>query len=130
MLAIKDLDDIDVWSHQNWMKVPYQQRQACLRHLKAYIPPELLEEWKREYTTNFSIGHNDVRFHFSTGMAVRNLLRDRLRDEDLPAITQRHLPRRWWGLGPRPTAKNWDDFYMGALQDFVEQELAKASKPA
>lgn len=126
----KDLDNIDAWSYENWMKVPYLQRQACVAHLKTLAEPHILELWKRQHHAGKSIGSDNVRFHFSTGMSVRNALRDIIPDERLPSIKQKHISRRWWGFGPYQVAKNWDDFYMGALQDLVEQELARDGKPA
>jgi hypothetical protein len=48
-------------------------------------------------------------FHFSEGMAVRNLLRDVLRDEQLPPVE--------YPVGPM---RNWDDYYMGALDELLE----------
>lgn len=48
------------------------------------------------------------------GMQIRNRLREAMLDEELPPVTQHD----------GSTAKNWDDFYTGALDELMEEVSA------
>ena len=81
-----------------------------LRDLKARDPewgdeltPEQHEESKTKY--GFTI---PAPFHFGTGMAIRNLLREVIKDEELPVV--------YYGA---MEARNWDDWYHGVLEELV-----------
>lgn len=50
--------------------------------------------------------------HFGWGMGVRNLLRDVITDQELPAPI---MPEDY--QGKPPTCGNWDDYYMAVVQD-------------
>lgn len=110
--------DLYKWSRENWNKIPELVRQDCINELRDKIPADILHLWKTDVKLGREIGATYLGFHFGLGMAVRNVLRNQLTDEELPPIKQLHLDGQ-------PEARNWDDFYMGALQEFVEQELAK-----
>jgi hypothetical protein len=90
----------------NWNKVPVEIRKCCLDALRAEISPELLAEWKTRYRS----GEKFVG-HLGNGVFVRNVLRRQLRDGELPPVIY---------PGGFPTT-NWDDYYLGALQELVEE---------
>jgi hypothetical protein len=101
------VDDIYKESRDNWNRVPVEVRKRCLDALRAEISPETLAAWKTLYRS----GKQFVG-HFSNGMSVRNILRRHLRDGDLPPV-----------IYPGDFAcTNWDDYYLGALQELVETD--------
>lgn len=102
-------DDLEKWCHDNWLKIPAEDRERCLAVLRKKAPPEMLAEWKAQHERGMRIGSNDLFFHFGIGMQVRNALREVLTDDKLPAIKQRDGSE----------GRNWDDFYTGALEDLV-----------
>lgn len=106
------IDDIDKWCRSNWDKIPDLIRQDCLNELRAHVPADVLRKWKAQHTAGEGIGDDDPFFHHGAGMAVRNVLRKQLLDEELPPV---HI------LGyPPEGARNWDDYYTGALQELCE----------
>jgi hypothetical protein len=98
---LKRILDLRHLSRTHWNVLPNELREPCLQHLRACIPPEMILTWK--------VFGFPRHFHFSEGMAVRNLLRDVLRDEQLPPVEYPDGPMR-----------NWDDYYMGALDELLE----------
>jgi hypothetical protein len=57
------------------------------------------------------IGADIATFHLSGGMVTRNILREVILDEELPAV-----------IYPDGSAsRNWDDFYTGALEELCER---------
>lgn len=94
--------ELDKWCRANWDKIPAEKRKACLDHLRGWIPIAVLREWKRS-------GFGDAFHMFGGGMQIRNRLRDIIKDADLPPVQ--------YDLGP---ARNWDDYYTGALQELLE----------
>jgi hypothetical protein len=101
--------ELDRWSTQNWETVSPIARKVCLDHLRSIVPAEVVAAWKDQYDRGCTIGSNDIGFHHGVGMVVRNTLRAVMSDEDLPPIKQRD----------GTAARNWDDFYMGALNALV-----------
>jgi hypothetical protein len=112
------VDDIDKWSNEdwskwyrdNWNKVPIEIRKRCLDCLRAEISPQTLSDWKTRYRSR-----EEFVCHFGNGLDVRNLLRRFVPDKELPPLT---YP---WSLLPHT---NWDDYYMGALQELLEVDDA------
>lgn len=47
-----------------------------------------------------------IPYHFSTGMSIRNLLRDVIKDDELPPVMYGDLP-----------AQNWDDYYVEVMEE-------------
>jgi hypothetical protein len=100
-------DELANRSHQNWMELPPLVRQGCLQELKSAIPTEVLSKWLLEYLARGTIEQDDPFFHFDTGMAVRNVLRERLPESELSQIT---------GM----ERSDWDNFYIGALRELLD----------
>jgi hypothetical protein len=104
------LRSIEAYSRQAWNRVPERWRLRCLAHLKSEMEKDsasrnILEGWRAAKRNGVPIGSTDSFFHFGVGMWVRNTLRDVLPDSD---ITDQSTP-----------AVNWDDIYMGALDELV-----------
>lgn len=106
------IDDLGRWCRANWDMLPELIRKDCLAELRSKVPPEMMAKWKAQHAAGEEIGSDDIFFHHGNGMAVRNILRKQLRDLELPAV---HSPNY-----PPEGAKNWDDYYTGALQELVE----------
>lgn len=101
-------DKIDDWQCTQWQRIPEAARHRCLELLRQRVPLIVRTEWQDQAARGVAIGSTDVRFHLGVGMAVRNVLREVLRDKDLPG------GGRW----------TWDDFYRGALYDLVSSHGA------
>lgn len=102
-------DKLDEWCLENFRKLTFRQRESCFQVLKVNTPGDMLAKWRDQYSRGMRIGSHDLGFHFGVGMQVRNKLRAVVRDEDLPPIQ----------YPDGQLYRNWDDFYMGALQDFA-----------
>jgi hypothetical protein len=94
---------VDEWAEQTWARVPELIRADCEKYLLSKLPDDLLAKWKDQRARGIRIGSDELMFHFGTGMWVRNTLRARLPDNELPP----------WG--------GWDDYYYGALVAAVEK---------
>lgn len=99
-------EDLDAWSHGNWTRIPEGLRRKCLDHLHEEVDPGTATKWR----SLDRIGDGDPFFHFGVGMAVRNVLREVMPDDDLPPVDYDGVEYQ-----------NWDDFYVGALADFLEE---------
>lgn len=100
----------------NWKRIDPATRRLCADHLRMVIGdhPAVLERWRDQKRRGIAPGSDDVRFHFSGGMAVRNVLRQVLLDHRLP--------------GPE-AERNWDDFYMGAIDEIASESGAADPQP-
>lgn len=105
-------DALDKWCRANWDKLPALIRQDCLNELRAQVPADILAKWKAQHAAGKGIGDDDPFFHHGNGMVVRNILRRQFTDEEL-------LPVHIKGYPPEG-ARNWDDYYVGALQELCE----------
>lgn len=100
-------DELGERSYRNWMKLPDVIRRECLHELKSAVPADVLWKWLCEYRANGTIEEANPSFHFDTGMAVRNILRQRRAESELLAID---------GNG----GCDWDDLYIGALRELFD----------
>ena len=87
-----------------WKSLPEVSRKLALDHLRMSLTHatgqggrEALAKWKAQKAAGIEIGSDDCRFHFSGGMAVRNILRQVCADP----------------------GGNWDDYYYGALDELA-----------
>ena len=107
-----EVDDIDQFSYDNWMRVPPEDREKCLTHLGGFIPQDVLEKWKAARAEGVSLmTASGPLFHLHGGMQVRNKLREVMSDDQLPEV-------EYEDTGP---VKNWDDFYLGALMELTDR---------
>lgn len=101
-------DALKTWCRANWNKLPETIRENCLSHLKARIPIPVLHRWKKD-------GYeNEMMFHFHAGMQIGNILREQLTDDKLPEVVMDHEGKPYG-------SRNWDDYYIGALDDLLEK---------
>jgi hypothetical protein len=93
--------DPDVFSVRRWAQVPEPIRRKVEQHVAAHLPPDILIKLRDLHARGTPISSDPTFFHFGGGMAVRNLCREHLRDEELAA---------YCGLGG-----DWDNCYVGVL---------------
>ena len=93
--------DPDAWSKTIWAEVPEAIRKDVEQHVLAHLPDELLTQLHDLNASEGSISSHDAFFHFTGGMAVRNLCRERLSDAELASL----------GL----FGADWDNLYVGVL---------------
>lgn len=99
-------DNLDALFAEKWSKIPAAVREGVEQHVASRLPAELLEKLYDLYARGFSISEDDAFFHFGGGMAVRNLCREKLSDDELAktAFACRML-----------LPHGWDALYIGVL---------------
>lgn len=102
----KSLDEV---SYENWLKADSNLRKDCIKHLNGYFPEDYIIDMKTNRLNGLSISDGNPYFHFGVGMQIRNYLRRAVADEELPGIEYEG-----------ELYKNWDDYYVGALIEFIE----------
>lgn len=106
--------DLQKMSEENWARVDPEKRKLCVEHLRKVIP----KSEQVELALAFRSDDFDGWFHFSGGMAVRNTLRDVMKDDELPGVK--------YSGGGDYEYQNWDDFYMAALRQAVDPKEGEA----
>src|SRR4051812_32071702 len=102
LLDFDDADpDPDLMYIKLWSKVPAPIRKIVEQHLAARLPAKILAKLRDLHARGIHISSDPAFFHFCGGMAVRNLCRERLSDDDLAACC---------GLGG-----DWDNCDIGVL---------------
>jgi hypothetical protein len=91
----------DSFSKKHWGQVPEPIRKSVEQHVAASLPAEIMEKLHDLHARGLPVSHDDAFFHFGGGMAVRNLCRQKLSDDELAACG---------GLGAV-----WDNCYIGVL---------------
>lgn len=101
-------DTLEEYHQRRWEGLDPELRDEAVGYLLAELPDELLKEVRSAYRAYgeewMNRMHEDwdeedrmfYTFHFSEGMGIRNLLRDIIKDNQLPS-------------------GNWDDYYVEAL---------------
>jgi hypothetical protein len=79
------VDPVDSFSKKLWEQVPVLIRKDIEQHVLAHLPADLLAKLQDQHARGIPIGSDDMFFHFGDGMAVRNLCRERLSDNELAA---------------------------------------------
>ena len=92
----RDLMDMKLWS-----EVAAPIRKIVEQHVAARLPAKILAKLRDLHARGIPIDSDPAFFHFGGGMAVRNLCRERLSDDELAACC---------GLGG-----DWDNCYIGVL---------------
>jgi hypothetical protein len=105
-----DLKNLDKWSRANWNTLPQSERDICIKQIHTHVPYATLNTWKAQYQSGEDIGGH--LFHFGGGMSVRNLLREVMLDSELPGVLYKEH---------NEVMHNWDDYYIGALQEALEK---------
>src|SRR3954447_3216666 len=99
-----DLDkpfDPDSSSKELWIEIPESIRKDVEQHVAARLPAELLAKLSDLHAQGSPISYDEAFFHFGGGMAVRNLCRERLSDDELGVYC--------------PLRGDWDNCYIGVL---------------
>ena len=94
-------DPLDTLSEGQWAQVPELIRRDVEQHVLAHLPADLLAKLRDLHARGVCIGSDDSFFHFGGGMAVRNLCRERLSDDELAACC--------------PVGGDWDNCDIGVL---------------
>jgi hypothetical protein len=88
-------------SKRLWTEVPEAIRKDVEEHVLDNLPADLLTKLYDLHARGISISSDNAFFHFGGGMAVRNLCRERLSDNELAALC--------------PFGGDWDNCYIGVL---------------
>jgi hypothetical protein len=92
------------WYDARWQSIPAETRERIVGHLRANLTGGQLEQIRELHSADPDRWAHP--FHLLGFMAVRNLLREIIRDDELPDA-------------PYPggeTHRNWDDYYVQALE--------------
>jgi hypothetical protein len=104
-MDLPDFDDADpdpdLMYMKLWSEVPQPIRKIVEQHVAGRLPAKTLAKFRDLHARGISISFDPAFFHFGGGMAVRNLCRERLSDNELAACC---------GLGG-----DWDNCYIGVL---------------
>jgi hypothetical protein len=93
--------DPDSRSKKLWTEVPEANRKDVEEHVFENLPADILAKLLDLHARGIPISSDDAFFHFTAGMAVRNLCRERLSDNELAAYC--------------PFGGDWDNCYIGVL---------------
>ena len=90
----------DPLSERLWAQVPEPIRKDVEQHVVASLPAELVAKLRDLRARGIPIESDPAFFHFGGGLAVRNLCREQLTDDELGAYV---------------FACNWDNCYVEVL---------------
>jgi hypothetical protein len=76
-------------------------RKNVEQHVSAHLPADLLVKLRDLHARGIPIDSDPAFFYFGGGMAIRNLCRERLSDDELAACC--------------PLGGDWDNCYIGVL---------------
>lgn len=111
------MSDLHELSIANWRTIRVPTRRLCISHLRDALLPahaHIVETWKDEVKAGQRIGSAmKGEFHFGPGMGLRNILRQVVADIELPPIS----------YTLNEAHRNWDDFYYGAIDAFIREEI-------
>jgi hypothetical protein len=93
--------DPDLFSVKHWAQVPEPIRKTVEQHVAANLPADVLAHLRDLHARGLPIDPDPAFFHFGGGLAVRNLCRERLSDDELATCG---------GLGA-----DWDNCYIGVV---------------
>jgi hypothetical protein len=91
--------DLDLFDRKRWAEVPEPIRKIVEQHVATRLPADVLAKLRDLHARGIPVGSDPAFFHFGGGLAVRNLCRERLSDDELAAGC----------LG------DWDMCYIGVL---------------
>src|SRR4029077_16016938 len=102
-MDLPDFDDADpdpdLMYMKLWSEVPQPIRKIVEQHVAARLAAKILAKLRDLHARGIPIRSDPAFFHFGGGMAIRNLCRERLSDDDLAACG---------GL-----RADWDNCYIG-----------------
>jgi hypothetical protein len=92
--------DPDLFYIKHWAQVPEPIRKSVEQHVAAHLPADILAKLRDLHAGGIPVKSDPAFFHFGGGMAVRNLCRERLSDDELAACC---------------LFGDWDRCYIGVL---------------
>lgn len=92
------------WYDARWAAVPEEMKRRVVAHLRDELGEEQLAAIREKHAANPEGWA--LPYHMFAGMGVRNLLREVVRDGELP-------PAPYPGGEEQ---RNWDDYYVQALE--------------
>jgi hypothetical protein len=75
----------DSYSFEPWAEVPKPIRKIVEQHVASRLPAKTLARLRDLHVRGIPIDSDPAFFHFGGGLAVRNLCRERLNDDELAA---------------------------------------------
>jgi hypothetical protein len=90
----------DSFGQKQWAKAPEAFRKHVEQYVEARLPAEMLTKLRDLHAHGAAISSDPAFFHFGGGMAVRNLCRGAVSNDEMSA-------NGLWG--------EWDDYYVGVL---------------
>ncbi len=129
-----------------WNAMPLDLKQRAVDHIKANLTEDQLRqirEWHEEFGSEWATAdltppdkkkeQEDAAgfslpfvFHMGAGMGIRNLLREVIKDEELPDARGLGWPD--YDDSPEPV-RNWDDFYTQVLEAAAGIREMEATAP-
>jgi hypothetical protein len=107
---MKELQD---WSLKNYRRLDESNKAEIRLKLDDFVPSELFDSLMQNVLNGDYVFEDVPLAHFGVGMGIRNLLREVLPDDKLPPVVYEG------GM----SYSNWDDYYVGALVDWLEWHL-------
>ncbi len=95
-------DDVHDTHEKRYLPEPLRHR--AVEYLRAELHPNTLSEVRAAHAKDPDEWWTG--FHMFGGMAIRNLLRDVITDQQLPAVMYDDRPMH-----------NWDDYYIEVLEE-------------
>jgi hypothetical protein len=96
-------------SSSQWAQVPELIRKDVEQHVSANLPADVMAKLRDLHTRGVPIESDPAFFHFGGGMAVRNLCREQLTDDELA---------NYCLFG------DWDTYYIAVLAAIAATPLA------
>jgi hypothetical protein len=108
-----DLDP-DLMYMKLWSEVPQPIRKIVEHHVAAHLPTKILAKLRDLHARGIPISSDPAFFHFGGGLAVRNLCRERLSDDELAACC---------------LFGDWDMCYIGVLAGIAGASVRRSQAP-
>jgi hypothetical protein len=96
-------------------KLPSTLQARAVAHLRSKLSPgalDYLRAFRKDHPDWDGLEGDITPFHFGTGMSVRNVLREVIKDDELPVVKYNHY-------ATPIEAQNWDDWYAWVLEEAV-----------
>ncbi|MEA2791986.1 MAG: hypothetical protein QOG73_4392 [Acetobacteraceae bacterium] len=115
LLDFDDPDsDPDLINMKLWSEVPQAIRKIVEQHVAARLPAKILAKLRDLHARGIPISSDPAFFHFGGGLAVRNLCRERLSDDELAACC---------------LFGDWDMCYIGVLAGIAAAPVRRSQAP-
>jgi hypothetical protein len=106
--------DPDLFDKKRWAEVPQPIHKIVEQHVAAHLPAETLAQLRDLHARGIPVSSDPAFFHFGGGMAVRNLCREGLSDNELAACC---------------LFGDWDMCYIGVLAGVAAAPVRRSQAP-